>query len=234
MTNIEFVTENDHNDSIADDVVDTQGVRSFLDGIDDENETTQTTSKEPVESIPTNEQVLNKPVKKLTKREREQLLREYEDGIDNKYYKVDKMNNGSMRITKRANPLGDVDNAHETVSSKIDTRFGKRLTNDQLLLEHIIDLEKRCEIMRMKHKKLKKRYNKLERDIFEDESDDDIDNRVSEVKYNENPVETPVEQPHQRPMPRPVPIPNTIATPRPISARRFVGKPSWRSVVSSF
>ena len=203
------------------------------DNTDNDSTTTNTSINaidEPVEMHDVDDELIDKPVRKLTKNEREKLMREYADGIDNKYYKVMKMKNGQMRITKRSNPLVDADTAHETVSDKIDTRFGKRLTNDQLLLEHIIDLEKRYEVMRMKHKKLKKRYNKLEQDIFDSESDDEIGSSVTEVRYDE----TPVEQPN-RPRIVPAPAPQTItAQPRPSPGRRPIGKPSWRSIAGSF
>ena len=228
MTSIEIVTENVPED-VSMDVIGSDN--------DDDSTTTNTSNdnvnvivNEPDETPAINDEMLNKPVKKLTKSERDKLVREYEDGVDNKYYKVMRMKNGQMRITKRTNPLGDADTAHETVSNNIETRFGKRLTNDQLLLEHIIDLEKRYEVMRMKHKKLKKRYNKLEQDIFDSESDDEIGSSVTEVRYDE----TPVEQPN-RPRIVPAPAPQTITTqPRPSPGRRPIGKPSWRSIAGSF
>lgn len=230
MTSIEIVTENVPEDATMD-VCDNDN-----DNTDNDSITTNTSINaidEPVEMHDVDDELIDKPVRKLTKNEREKLMREYADGVDNKYYKVMKMKNGQMRITKRSNPLVDADTAHETVSDKIDTRFGKRLTNDQLLLEHIIDLEKRYEVMRMKHKKLKKRYNKLEQDIFDDESDDmsggmDVIGET-EVKIDE----TPVEQPN-RPRHVPVPAPKTIAQPRPTPGRRPAGKPSWRSITGSF
>lgn len=166
-------------------------------------------------------QELNKPVKQLTKAERETIINEFNNGVDNKYYKVHKLKNGSIRITKRANPLtNNAEDAHETVNKKIDNKLNtKRLTDNQLLLEHIIDLEKRYEIMRMKHKKLKKRYNKLECDLFEDDSDE-LD--VREVT-NEPSGDLRIEQ-HAEPTGEPV-----IRT-----VKRPIKKQSWRSVISGF
>lgn len=189
------------------------------------------TPTETAESTSENEEILNKPVKHLTKDERAKLTEEFESGRDNKYYKVNKLRNGSFRITKRTNPLTDVDSAHDVVSNRIDTRFGKRLTNDQLLLEHIIDLEKRYEVMRLKHKKLKKRYNKLETDLYESDSDDMPVREVSyEPEYKEIPrktVEEPVIEPVNNRPAEPVAIPRNYSS-------RPVRKPSWRAAVSNF
>ena len=199
-------------------------VQSDDEQVEEHDDTVQDDAKTLQEQV---EVELNKPVKQLTKSERERLINEFNSGKDNKYYKVHKLKNGSMRITKRTNPLvEDVEQAHETVNSKINNKLNtKKLTDNQLLLEHIIDLEKRYEVMRMKHKKLKKRYNKLENDIFEDDSDE-ID--VREVKYDddvknsenhEKQVEKQVAEPVE-------PVLKTVKKP--------VKKGSWRSVITSF
>ena len=166
-------------------------------------------------------QELNKPVKQLTKAERETIINEFNNGVDNKYYKVHKLKNGSIRITKRANPLtNNAEDAHETVNKKIDNKLNtKRLTDNQLLLEHIIDLEKRYEVMRMKHKKLKKRYNKLECDLFEDDSDELDVREVTNEQHAEPSGDLRIEQ-HVEPIIRTV--------------KRPIKKGSWRSVISSF
>ena len=176
---------------------------------------------------------LNKPVRKLTKSEREMIINEFNNGVDNKYYKCHKLKNGSIRITKRSNPLtNDSDDAHETVNKKIDNKLNtKRLTDNQLLLEHIIDLEKRYEVMRMKHKKLKKRYNKLETDLFESD-DEELD--VREITNNDNAVEPSVDNAIDEPNEPSVeqsnePIERSVRT-----VKRPIKKASWRSVITSF
>ena len=167
-------------------------------------------------------QELNKPVKQLTKSERETIINEFNNGVDNKYYKCHRLKNGSIRITKRANPLtNNAEDAHETVNKKIDNKLNtKRLTDNQLLLEHIIDLEKRYEVMRMKHKKLKKRYNKLECDLFEDDSDEPLD--VKEI------TNEPTVEPDDLRIVEPS-VESSIRT-----VKRPIKKGSWRSVISSF
>lgn len=190
---------------------------------------------EPIKDEPVKEEVLNKPVKQLSKSERQMLIDEFNNGVDNTYYKVNRLKNGSIRITKRANPLvQDVDKVHEVTRNRINNKVNtQRLTDNQLLMEHIIDLEKRYEVMRMKHKKLKKRYNKLESDIFEDDSDD-ID--VREVKYDdsvENSVTNGVEisENHEKQVETPV---ETSVEPVLRTIKRPVKKGSWRSVITSF
>ena len=135
----------------------------------------------------------SKPVKQLSKSERDRLIEDFEKGTENVYFKVNRLKNGSYRINKRSNPLvTDATEAPAKTADKISKKYdGKQLTTEQLLLEHMFELERKYEIMRMKHKKLKKRYNKLEDDIFE--SDDE--QPVEPVQYGGHEVQEPVEQP---------------------------------------
>ncbi len=182
-------------------------------------------------------QELNKPVKQLTKAERETIINEFNNGVDNKFYKVSKLKNGSIRITKRANPLTNnseesLADAHENVNKRIDNKLNtKRLTDNQLLLEHIIDLEKRYEVMRMKHKKLKKRYNKLECDLFEDEglADSDEPLNIKEITQDnaQDDVQTDVKESAQTDVQNDVDYGFR-------TVKRPIRKQSWRTVVSGF
>jgi hypothetical protein len=135
----------------------------------------------------------SKPVKQLSKSERDRLIEDFEKGTENVYFKVNRLKNGSYRINKRSNPLvTDAAEAPAKTAENISKKYdGKQLTTEQLLLEHMFELERKYEIMRMKHKKLKKRYNKLEDDIFE--SDDE--QPVEPVQYGGHEVQEPVEQP---------------------------------------
>jgi hypothetical protein len=135
----------------------------------------------------------SKPVKQLSKSERDRLIEDFEKGTENVYFKVNRLKNGSYRINKRSNPLvTDATEAPAKTAENISKKYdGKQLTTEQLLLEHMFELERKYEIMRMKHKKLKKRYNKLEDDIFE--SDDE--QPVEPVQYGGHEVQEPVEQP---------------------------------------
>ena len=141
--------------------------------------------------------IASKTVKKLSANERARLIGDFEKGHDNPYFKVMRMKNGQIRISKRREPLcNDASNAPDSAKQRIEQKLKKggstkHLTNEQLLMEHIIDLETRYEKMRMKHKKLKKRYNALENTIYEDDDDDvpqDITPRLS------TPEPEPVEQ----------------------------------------
>ena len=163
-------------------------------------------------------------VKNLTKAQRSKLIQDSEAGIENQYFKVQQMRNGTTRIVKRSNPLN---NDAESSERDINNRYtGKRLTTEQLLLEHVLDLERKYEVMRQKHKRLKKRYNKLETDIYDSDDEpiaaEDISRAVEpEPAVQENPVR--VKDPETFPA-----EPIVTATFKPRN-----GKPSWRSMIVS-
>ena len=139
-------------------------------------------------------EVVNKPdystktVKKLTADERAMLMSKFEKHEEDPYFKVMMMSNGGIRITKRKIPLNtDIKEVQKIRASAIENKYKGRLTNEQLIMEHIFDLETRFEAMRLKHKKLKKRYNELESQIYENV--DDEEKPVDEKPVDEKPDE---------------------------------------------
>ncbi|KAH0797369.1 uncharacterized protein GO595_009690 [Histomonas meleagridis] len=72
--------------------------------------------------------------------------------------------NGNARVTAKKSKT-------PTVSQKVikNNNDGKvYLSNDQLLMEHIIELNSRLDKLTGKHKKLKKKYHRLRDDIYID------------------------------------------------------------------
>ena len=203
---------------------------------DDVEPVVEHNTEEPPKKPPTIPEYASKSVKKLSKNERQMLLDGLEKGTEDPYFKVIRMANGQTRITKRLVPLlNDVGQAIKANGEKLEKKAlkhsnGSRLTNEQLLMEHIFDLEAKFEAMRLKHKKLKRRYNELESAIYEDvddgakqvvEAHDDVPtqqieqaNKPNVQQTNETVVEQ-VEQPQQAIYERP---------------RR--GRTTWRDAIS--
>ena len=219
MTNIEVEVEQRLTDESSDDEQQEETVQDNVE---------VPTPKAEVDNILNN--ISSKAVKQLSRDERSKLISDFENGVENQYFKVMKMKNGQIRITKRFNPLPTPDKAPEVINNKINKQYNnKLLTNEQLLLEHIFDLERKYEQMRLKHKKLKKRYNKLENDIFDDDSDElDVREIVAEPEPEPvvEPVKIPVEEVKNK-VEHPVPRPEFIG-------RRAAKTKSWRSFVTSF
>ena len=168
----------------------------------------------------------SKTVKKLSKDERSMLEDKFEKGVEDPYFKVIRMSNGAIRITKRRNPIvADVKQAQEERSTRISNKVG-RLTNEQLLMEHIIDLETRFESMRLKHKKLKKRYNELDNSIYEDVESDATP--VVDAGVNESEPTQHVQETHEQ---TPAAPENTESEQPAHTQKRRLKKSSWRDAI---
>ena len=157
-----------------------------------------------------------KNVKDLSKEERERLINDSNNGINNDYFKVVKDKNGKISIRKRPTTKSQqlinenkiMDSTTKSMATKLTSQSSatkstsrsseqktvksndkvlnnKYLTNEQLLFEHIIDLETRFAKMKQKHKKLKNRYNTLENDVYAD----DVEVNQTELRENQGFVE---------------------------------------------
>lgn len=126
---------------------------------------------EPTDTKPQTEQetieeesVIDVPLKnvsKLTKDERNILIEQAKQGIENANYKVVFCKNGNTKITKRKQ--------NQTVSQQFINNKSSMLTNEQLLMEHVINLEAQIATMKQKQKRLKKSYKQMYQDVYIDD-----------------------------------------------------------------
>ena len=173
-----------------------------------ENESAQETNniEEDVEEI-INETIKNveevitpKPKKsgKISKKQqRLNAIDDFKNGRENNDFKVYSLKNGSFRVVKRETPPAKIENNVESKPEPIPV-INQQYTNDQFLINHILELEKKFEKLRLKQKKIKKSYKKMKADIYEDDSEIPVDlNTVSHEVVEEEPkiVETPAVEP---------------------------------------
>ena len=201
------------------------------------SESAQTTQeqphKQPVNKPPPIPEYASKTVKKLSNDERGMLMDKFGKGVEDPYFKVIRMSNGAIRITKRRNPIvQNVEEAQQQRSTRIANKVN-HLTNEQLLMEHIIDLETRFESMRLKHKKLKKRYNELENSIYEDV--DEHSTPVVDVDVSGSEPQQHVQEMHEQTQQNDEQPPRTEVLLQPeqpvFTAKRRMKKSLWRDVV---
>ena len=122
-----------------------------------------------------------KDVKKLTSEEREQIISNFKNVIDNEFYDVKTLKNGTTRIVKKKNKSQSLSN--KLISgltncslSLLDERScpeKKYLSNEQLLMEHIIELNTQMNKLKNKQKKLKNKYKGIKRDLYVDVDEND-------------------------------------------------------------
>ena len=106
-----------------------------------------------------------KRIDELTDEEKKILIDNARAGIENPYYNVKLYKNGNSRICKSKKP---------TISQQAVSNKGERLinsntsdnrkvymTDNQLIWEHVLELENKYNNLYRKHKKLKAKYNDL-------------------------------------------------------------------------
>ena len=130
------------------------------------------------ESKPEHRELEYKNVCKLTDDEKDYLVNLYKNGGEHELYKVYFYKNGTNRIVRKKQPpkynttkrLLEQEQLEE-LRAKQSTRG--QMTTEQILMEHVIDLEAKYATLYQKHKKLKKRTKELQEDLYFDENDDD-------------------------------------------------------------
>ena len=111
-----------------------------------------------------------KPVSKLTEDENNYLINLYKNGGEDDFYKVYFYKNGTHKIVKKKQPPKY--NTAKRLLEQQQQQAKPVMTTEQVLMEHVIDLEAKYATLYQKHKKLKKNYKSLHEDIY---MDDDYD-----------------------------------------------------------
>ena len=119
-----------------------------------------------------NRVITAKRVCDLSKEDENWLVENAKKGNSHEFFEVMLFKNGNHRIKLKNG------NKRSVAQKNIESKSGM-MTNDQLLMEHVFDLEARLKVMEMKHKKLKKKYKGLKQDIYVDVDDEGGDNQVS-------------------------------------------------------
>ena len=137
--------------------------------------------------------ITKKAVKDLTQEEKDIIISNAKNGVENEFFDVKFFKNGNSRITAKKPKA-------PTVSQKVikNNNDGKvYLSNDQLLMEHIIELNSRLDKLTGKHKKLKKKYRSLKNDIYIDSEEISSVEQTKNEEQELEPEQKEVEPEHQ-------------------------------------
>ena len=136
-------------------------------------------------------QIALKKISQLTKDEKDILINNAKNNIENDNYNVTFFKNGNYRITKKTP-------AKESTATKI-IRENKGMTNEQLLFEHVINLESQIAILRQKHKNLKRNYKQIYEDVYVDDDEIQNDQPIQQQPIIEQPIQSQpiIEQQYQ-------------------------------------
>ena len=111
-----------------------------------------------------------KDISKLTLEERAKIITDARNGIPNEHYDVILLKNGNTRIVKKKIKTPSLSNRLIN-EQKQEVNNSKKLymSDNQLMMEHIIELNNQVNKLANKHKKLKKKYRALKHDIYEED-----------------------------------------------------------------
>ena len=127
--------------------------------VEPNKETPTPTSTTSVKVIPA------KRIDELTDDEKKILIDNARAGIENPYYNVKLYKNGTTRICKSKKPTISqqaVSNKGErSLNSNTSDNRKVYMTDNQLIWEHVLELENKYNNLYRKHKKLKAKYNDL-------------------------------------------------------------------------
>ena len=128
-------------------------------------------------------------------------------GLDQPNFNVKFFKNGKYRIVKKKATTPTVSQKAITtpppsllggINGSMQTEKKVYYSDNQLLFEHIIELNAKVEKLMAKHKKLKRRYQSLQNDIYvnDDDAVDVVDDKVNDTvndKVDDKPKETVAE-----------------------------------------
>ena len=187
---------------------------------------------EPVNDEPPKPKVAKKFVERkqivdLTDDEKALIVANAKNGLDQPNFDVKFFKNGKYRILKKKETAPTV--AQKVITSTTTPEKEKKAyySDNQLLFEHIIELNAKVDKLMTKHKKLKRKYQSLQNDIYADEDEISVPQTIKEPEpvnvevKNEVNDEPPVQQPVQTQQ-QPPPIP------KPVYNKRM----NWRSSLS--
>ena len=159
-----------------------------------------------------------KLIKDLNDDERNLILSNFRAGIDQPYFDVKVFKNGSSKIIKKKVTVPSTAQKVICSNEQLKTQPSDQkvfYSDNQLLFEHIIELNSKVDKLMAKHKKLKRRYQSLQNDLYVE--DDDVEQPVNQI-----PNEPSEDQPNE-------PVIEQVNEPARLNSYVQPVQRSWRS-----
>ena len=123
---------------------------------DSDNQNDSVSKANTTSTVPSRINITRKKVSELTEAERNQLIQDAQNNIENPFFNVKMFKNGSTRICLRKQSTAQkvLNEANEIQSTPTPSQSKRYYTDNQLLMEHLINLETSFNELRAKHKKL--------------------------------------------------------------------------------
>ena len=148
---------------------------------------------------------IKKKITEMSPEEKKQIIAELKSNVESDYYELKRHNNGSCRLINKKKTT----TAKETPPRPPSVVGGVNLTNEQWIIQSIMDNKIENAVLRTKLKKYKKRLN----DLYITAEDEDVSIPVQQpiqqqyqepVQQYEQPIQQQYEQPVQQQYQEPV------------------------------
>ena len=178
-----------------------------------------------------------KDISKLTLEERAKIITDARNGIPNEHYDVILLKNGNTRIVKKKNktPTQSVASRliSQTQNNQTPTPNKIYMSDTQIMMEHIIELNNQVNKLMTKQKKLKKKYKTLKYDIYEDVDENQITQETKQEQIKQEPNQETKQETKQDVTQEP--IQDTAQDTKPsyrTAGIRVLPQKGWRSYIS--
>ena len=124
-----------------------------------------------------------KQIVDLTDDEKALIVANAKNGLDQPNFSVKFFKNGKYRILKKKEQAPTVSQKIISSNAESTKQPEKKVfySDNQLLFEHIIELNSKVDRLMQKHKKLKRKYQTLQNDIYVDDDEDVIHEKQVEL-----------------------------------------------------
>lgn len=148
-----------------------------------------------------------KQIVDLTDDEKALIVANAKNGLDQPHFSVKFFKNGKYRILKKKEQAPTVSQKIISSNAESTKQPEKKVfySDNQLLFEHIIELNSKVDRLMQKHKKLKRKYQALQNDIYVDDDE--------EVVHEQNIDEEPEREREPEPQPEHKPEPERAFSP---------------------
>ena len=163
-----------------------------------------------------------KQIVDLTDDERALIVQNAKNGLDQPHFNVKFFKNGKYRILKKKEQAPTV--SQKAINSNIEstkpTEKKVFYSDNQLLFEHIMELNSKVDRLMQKHKKLKRKYQTLQNDIYVDDEEDAVHEQNNEEQLSDSKLTKTIEEETKPSVEVEPPQPNVFVR---------QGRASWRN-----
>ena len=181
-----------------------------------------------------------KQIVDLTDDEKALIVANAKNGLDQPHFSVKFFKNGKYRILKKKEQAPTVSQKIISSNAESTKQPEKKVfySDNQLLFEHIIELNSKVDRLMQKHKKLKRKYQALQNDIYVDDDEEVVHEQNIDEEREKPSVEIKNNEPQPEREREPQPQPERAFSPelREPQPQRNVyvrqSRASWRNNIT--